>query len=74
MEKQEYLANRSVKDFMTWLENRLDKPGSLDHGFYMKKARMKWHCQNVYNAYEKYHWPFSRLEQITVMGIQVTKY
>ena len=53
-----YLADKHVKSFVCWLEQKLDGPGSFPHSYYLKKACRNWRCSCLYEAYESYWWPF----------------
>ena len=69
--REEYLENCHVKGFIKWLSQKLDQPGSFEHGYYLKKASKDWHCSSLYDAYEKYWWPFKMecpLQGLTVNG------
>jgi hypothetical protein len=54
----DFLCAAAVRDFLSWLEGKLDGPGAFVHHFRIKKTRIDWNCCSVYNAYENYSWPF----------------
>ncbi len=56
--RQEYLMNKQVMLFIDWLLFRINQPDSFIHGYFLSKKRMHWQCRNLYDAYEKYWWPF----------------
>lgn len=56
--KNEYLNIPEVQDFMNWLDVRLDKPGIFEHRYYLVKVKKEWKCSCLYEAYEKYWWPY----------------
>ena len=59
MNKEIYLADRKVKEFVRWLESKLDGPGSFPHSYHLKWARRNWSCSCLYDAYKSYWWRFS---------------
>ncbi len=59
LSRENYLNNITAREFSEWLELSLDKPGTFKHGYYLKKARSHWNCSCLYEAYEKYWWPFN---------------
>ena len=58
MKRGEYLSAPEIKDFMLWLEPRLDTAHSFDHAYRMRRPVRDWHCDSLYAAYGNYTWPF----------------
>lgn len=58
MYKKEYLESSSVKNFIAWISDKLDKPNSFVHAYQMKKPAMSWQCTSIFSAYENYSWRF----------------
>ncbi|MBP3517006.1 MAG: hypothetical protein J6K31_01070 [Parabacteroides sp.] len=48
---------RVVDQFVDWLLDKIDN--KFEHGYVNRKTNQPWCCLNVYDAYEKYEWPFS---------------
>ena len=65
MYKKEFIRSNFVKEFIIWVEKRMDTPNSFSHGFEMKKARIFWEADSIYNAFENYQWPFRFIDPIT---------
>lgn len=59
MNKADYLASKDVIPFLDWLSTRLDVSGSITHQYINRKTGAIWACDSLYDAYEKYKWPFS---------------
>jgi len=59
MNREQYLNSTHVKEFILWLDSRLDLPGSFKHEYYLKKARRYWSCSCLFEAYTSYWWPFN---------------
>lgn len=58
LSREEYLNNLDVKDFVRWLESRLDTPGVFEHQYYLVKAKRR-RCSCLYEAYENYWWSYN---------------
>ena len=56
--RKEYLDDEIVQGFILWLTKMLDEPGSFTREYYLAKAKRVWYCTNLFDAYEKYWWPF----------------
>jgi len=52
-----YLSDTDVCDFLAWLDPRLDVPGQFQHAYTSPRSG-PWQCTSVYDAYERYTWPF----------------
>ncbi len=58
LSRAEYLNSESVQQFSDWLKARLDQPDSFKHSYFLKSAALDWSCSSLYDAYQKYRWPF----------------
>lgn len=58
MNRKSFVADTSVKEFVKWFGLKLDKPQAFIHSCTSKRTKTEWHCDSIYSAYEKYHWPF----------------
>ncbi len=65
MRKLDYINSASVKDFVKWIEPKLDSPNGFCHSYQMKKPAKYWACDSIYSAYETYHWPFRCVDPFT---------
>ena len=55
MKKKDYLNDKSVIDFIYWIEPLLID--SFSHSYNFKKGQSKnWSCNSIFDAYEKYRW------------------
>jgi hypothetical protein len=61
MKREDYLNSPEVTSFIKWFERRLDLPEGYRHEFYLVKAKRKWQCNCLYEAYENYWWPFNMI-------------
>lgn len=59
LSRAEYLNDSVVKDFIRWLEGLIDEPGLFKHQYYLVKAKRAWKCDSLYEAYERYWWPYN---------------
>ena len=59
MYKNEYLQSANIRNFIDWIEERLDKPNSFSHFYTMKRPATSWECHSIYSAYENYCWAFT---------------
>lgn len=57
---QQYLNFPEVRNFIDWLETKLDPPGVFKHSYHLVKANKNWECNCLYEAYENYWWPYSQ--------------
>ncbi len=57
--KNEYIKTPYVKEFVNWLDLRLDSPDSFNHTYFLLKTKQPWQCNNLYDAFENYRWPYS---------------
>lgn len=65
MKKKDYLNSNTVKNFIDWIDYRLDKPNSFIHSYEMKKPNIIYRFTSIYSAYESYCWPFSYTDPIS---------
>ena len=56
--ENDFLSSASVREFLFWIERKLDGPEAFVHQFRIKKTRTDWSCDSIYNAYENYVWLF----------------
>ncbi len=70
LSRAEYLSSTYVQQFAEWLGARLDQPGSLEHSYFLESADIEWSCNSLYDAYQKYWWPFKF--ECRVLGKQVS--
>jgi len=72
MNKKEFLVSEPVRSFISWVEPKLDTPGSFRHEYWIKRFHTNWECDSLYSAYEGYNWPFNAVlpgKIISVSGI-----
>jgi hypothetical protein len=55
----DFLNSNEVKEFIIWIQQILDMPGSFYHHYFMKKPAASWSCDSIYSALENYYWKFS---------------
>lgn len=55
--KTQYLANKDVQDFITWLASKVSN-GGFPHHYFDRKRKQNWSCNDIADALAKYHWPF----------------
>jgi hypothetical protein len=70
LSRAEYLNCNYVQQFSGWLAARLDQPGSLEHSYFLEDVDLNWSCDSLYDAYQKYWWPFKF--ECRVLGRQVS--
>jgi len=70
MDKVGYLKDARVQEFVGWLVDRLDRPGSLRHAYINKTTYARWECHSLYDAALKYSWKFSCVHPITGATLQ----
>lgn len=70
LNRNAYINSPHVKSFLFWLDHHLDTPGSFEHTYYLLKTKQPWQCSTLYDAYEKYRWPYNLL--CPVQGKQVS--
>jgi hypothetical protein len=70
LSRAEYLKSNYVHQFADWLATRLDQPDSFKHSYFLESADLEWSCSSLYDAYQKYWWPFKF--ECHVLGRQVS--
>jgi len=59
MNKQEYLNNEIVKDFINWLIPRISGKVEFVHHYVNSRDKSLWECNSIFNAFENYKWRFN---------------
>jgi hypothetical protein len=59
MNKQNYLENNTIIDFINWLTPRISGERKFYHQYLNSRNNTIWKCNSIYNAYENYSWPFN---------------
>lgn len=65
MKKEEYISRPVVREFIKWIENKLDGKNSFVHQYIFRKSSVKWRCTSLFSAYENYCWPFTSVDPIS---------
>jgi len=68
--RSDYLSNINTRNFIDWLEFKVDSPEPLKYQYYLKKKKRDWSSNCLYDAYKKYLWPYNR--NCPAMGKQVS--
>ena len=68
LNRSQYLADPSVREFLEWVSPRLSQDGTFVHQ-YAPARGAPWGCRSLFDAYQRYEWPFS----VTFPGEAVTK-
>jgi hypothetical protein len=58
MNRDQYLSQPEVNGFMDWLVRLTDTPNSFIHSYYIRKKKINWSSNSIYDAHEKYNWKF----------------
>lgn len=58
MNKESFVNDASIKPFILWIGDKLDRSESFVHSYQSLRSRREWHCDSIYSAYEGYSWPF----------------
>jgi hypothetical protein len=61
MKRNDYIAGTDVKRFVAWMSERLDGGGIFRHAYTSRRTRTQWACENLFDAYERYHWRYGDL-------------
>lgn len=67
--REDYLRQGHVQAFIKWLDSRLDGPEVFQHQYYLKKRGQHWQCSSLYEAYEKYWWPYNMACPVKVKNL-----
>lgn len=59
MNKQEYLNNEIVKEFINWLIPRISGKVEFFHDYINSRDKSLWKCNSIFNAFENYRWRFN---------------
>ncbi len=59
MNKEQYLSDDNVSDFISWLIDEIQKERNPYHSYFNRNRKEEWYCSSIFNAYENYYWPFS---------------
>ena len=58
MNRADYLADPHVQEFLRWLTPMVAGAGAFPHHWWSRRFG-DWSCESVFDAYERYSWPFS---------------
>jgi hypothetical protein len=58
MRKDDYLKDINVRSFVKWILPKINGESAFKHGYFDKRRKEKWCCDNVFDAYKKYKWNF----------------
>lgn len=59
MKQNDYIRGQ-VGEFVTWMSSRLDDD-TFKHAYTSRRTRTHWACENLFDAYERYHWTYGDL-------------
>ncbi|MDN7854314.1 hypothetical protein QZM81_00700 [Burkholderia cepacia] len=59
MKQNDYIRGQ-VGEFVTWMSRRLDDD-TFKHAYTSRRTRTHWACENLFDAYERYHWTYGDL-------------
>jgi hypothetical protein len=59
MNKQEYLEQEIVKEFIDWLIPRIYGKVEFNHDYINSRDKSLWKCNSIFNAFENYKWRFN---------------
>jgi hypothetical protein len=59
MTKEDYLNTKEIQLFIDWILPKISVHNGFCHSYTNRRNNKKWHCNNIYNAYENYEWAFS---------------
>lgn len=54
MNRESFMADNTVNDFVRWLSTKLD--ADFIHSYTDRRTKITWKCNSIYNAYEEYRW------------------
>jgi len=60
-----YLGQRGTQGFLHWLAAKVDEPGAFPHHYRFGRHRTEWHCDSLWDAFEKYSWAGSSFDETT---------
>lgn len=73
MNKETYLSDIHLQNFVNWIENKIDEPNSFIHKYEMLKPKKKWNCNSIYNAFEKYEWSGKNFQESSILLNELSK-
>lgn len=59
MKQNDYIRGQ-VAEFVTWMSRRLDDD-TFKHAYTSRRTGTHWACENLFDAYERYHWTYGDL-------------
>lgn len=65
MTKADYLNSNDVQDFISWLVADLTSE-KFKHSYILRQSKRNWSCDSLYDAYKKYEWGFSAVEELGI--------
>lgn len=65
MQKKEYLSNKNVCGFVSWMSDNLES-NAFAHEYWNRKKSKLWSCTSLYNALEGYEWPFPSIVRLEI--------
>lgn len=75
MNRSTYLELPEVKEFVAWLSEVInDKSSKSFEHSYKSERNGQWHCDSLFNAFEKYDWKFSYLDLYTGEDVKGVTY
>lgn len=76
MNKNTFLQDSNVGEFITWIKSHIDNDKPFYHEFLIRKTKKTWNCSSIHDAYEKYEWAFNFTDYISgnkIKGNSFTK-
>jgi hypothetical protein len=59
MTKNEFLIKKEVLNFINFIVLRINNNDLFNHSYLLKRPTISnWNINSIYNAYERYNWPF----------------
>ncbi len=65
MHKSVFLSKGYVPAFVEWMSANLDS-ATFEHCYLDRRTMMQWQCNNLYDAYAKYHWKHPAIPRLGV--------
>ncbi len=59
MNKEQYLSQTIIEEFINWILPKISEEGNFCHKYYNAKSKSEWECNSIYNAFENYEWKFN---------------
>ncbi len=54
MNREEYLNDSQVSDFIEWMRLRVSGEEAFSHSYRMRRSKKSWNCGSLWEAFEKY--------------------